>query len=119
MGPRAASGGIQAGDVAHFPRKVWDGVVAREKSCRFPSIVSSLDPSPRPERTRTFLPGPATRPRLPLPSYPATFRSPSCSRFSKNDAQFGGSPARPRLRQRRGPALRPMSTQEDPTGRGW
>lgn len=40
------------------------------------------------------------------------------SAFSEKDAQFGGSPARPRLQQLRGPALRPMSAHEDPQGAG-
>lgn len=117
MGPSAASGEIQAGDVAHFPRKVWGGVVDRKKSCTFPSIVSSLDPSPRPERTRPVLSGPGTRHRLPLPSYhPVSFRSPGSALGSPkkmpNLAALQPGPAS-------GSALRPMSTQEDPMGRGW
>lgn len=41
-----------------------------------------------------------------------SLHSPLC--VLRKDAQFGCSPARPRLQQRRGPALQPMSAHKDP-----
>lgn len=57
----------------------------------------------------------------PAPLYPVrllhfTLRAPRC--VLQKDAQFGGSPAWPRLLQLRGPALRPMSAPDGPKGRG-
>lgn len=92
--------------------------MAREKSCRLPSVVSSLtlilDP-------RGPEPSPLARPPAPASLYRVTqshFVLYAALRVIQKDAQFGGPPARPRLRQSRGPAPRPMSAQEGPAGRG-
>lgn len=117
-GPQSRKWGDSSGRRGALSSKVWGGVVARENSRRLPSVVSSLTlilDARGPESS------PLARPPAPASLYrviQSYFFLYAALRVIQKDAQFGGSPARPRLLQRRGPALRPMSAQDGPTGRG-
>lgn len=101
-GPRTESGGTQAGDVAHFPRKVWGRVVVKKRNqarsqASFPAWTLILDPSGPEPSGLGRPPALASVYRVLRPR--SLLHAPLC--VLQKDAQFGRSPARPASRRAR------------------
>lgn len=78
-GPRSRKWGDPRGRRGALPTQSVGRGRGQREVMQAPERRFQSDSNPRPKRTRAVPPGPATRPRLSLPSYPVLLRSLRCT----------------------------------------